>query len=104
MVLGYRVSLAFGLKQLGGIVRSGNPGAMPPKERAKQPSHLSSDDALKALQESYCGELLDSFLEGASKGKLPFQHVENEQRQDRNALYVYRDVVKAFAKLNPTGK
>ena len=104
MVFGCRVSQAFGLKQLGGIVQSGIPGAMPPQSRMKQPAHLKSDDALRVLQQSYDANMLAALVDNRHKGQLPFEYVEGDSKVDRNALYIYRDVVKAFAKINPTGK
>ena len=75
-------------------------GAMSPKApREIQPAHLTNDDAFRAIFDSYKPELLRSVHEEKT---LAFEY-KHDKGSDKDAMYKYRDVVRHFCKVNPTG-
>ena len=78
----------------------------PKPARVLQPPHLSVDDAWRVLVDAYdeadIQEIRDAEANG--QGKLAFQYKHGlGGGGDKDALYKYRNVIKAYAKINNTG-
>ena len=74
----------------------------PSLSRQVQPSHLKVDDALRALLHAYPEHELSAIRDAEAtrdrQSKLAFEY---DSQHDKQALYRYKDVIKAFVTKNP---
>ena len=75
--------------------------------RVLQPSHLSVDDAWRVLMEAYSDDDLAMIRAAESNpecdSKLAFEYNHGKFGGDKDALYKYRKVIKAFTDINKIG-
>jgi len=74
---------------------------MSPRPKTQQPPHLRGDDVCRGLQDGYDEALLESLRD--NRKILAFEYKHGNGRSDRDALYKYKDVIVALAKINPVG-
>ena len=74
---------------------------MPSERKTMQPAHLLASDAQQAIQQGYDGAYVVALRENPKM--LSFEYKHGLGKADRDAMYKYREVIKAFAKINPSG-